>query len=960
MIEIEYKKTLHELLEYIETDTNKKSSVSNGKLKNDFGNIYYLTNNKTRANILNNILVSELSQSSTKTIIPPTIIPYTIGFVHLASLAKFGSIDTLNICEYSDEWFNLFIYSLTTKTIQDSFFIDSFGEIENKRANLSKDFKNFIRDVILNLKEDKLEQIIKEDKFSDEVSQMFFSTYQEYKSVEKDYKYSKTRFIHPLSAYKYLYETLKNKEEKNCIDKVIIVENFDMLEPIFQEILKNIDCPVYVIQDEPYTQDSYLKNTLVYNFMTPLDEAEFVGWKIKDLMQQGISGTDISVCCATQKSVEVLETVFDRFKISGDKQTQFIDNRYYRLVKTMFDIIYNQDTNKLNLQDIFYDKKSKFMLNHGFLKLNDMFIEKGIKSKINSIETLKEVITEFIKENKDIEKYKETIEILNNFVSLTQSENLKIVDIANRIINDKKDKQIINDIMIALYELDSVLAGQSGEIYIKKAKALFSILDTREINSTREKLFLDKENSDEFYEDTYNIEIAKIESLKTLKSKYLFICGLDASFDKNIQLSYPLKIAKAIGLQTLEEKKLLIAESIISAINSSLQNYICYPYLTMDCKETGQASFIKALINKLPKESNKIGENGKLLKSSDVIEINNNKMPDRTWLTDSSKSTQKEIQLIDFKNKLFENMTLNELLKQTLSLNEDGKYHISATNFVDFIQCPRSFAFKILANKCNMVTKNTDGIINTTRGSFWHRILELSALQEDFVSLDFEKVLKVLKDTAKQVLDTTNISKFFLGNKETLQEEIENKQLPLFAMNEIERQKNNNIKVEATEKKFKYDIEGTDFCLSCKFDRIDKTEDGKVFLWDYKMGEPKKDKIQFTRTKRVEKRDVLLNNHNSIQLALYMYIYSKKYNIKDLFGANIYINGKDNLSDKGYSDKIETCINLSLQTLKDNLNIRIDSLATSNPLICDSYANNNSDEGICKYCDFKYSCDIID
>ena len=573
---IKAEKTLQELLNNIQKETQNKTSVSNGKLKNDFGNTYYFTNNKTKANKLNNILVSEVAQSQTKTIIPPTIIPYTIGFVQLASLAKFGSIDTLNICEYTDEWFGMFIYSLTTKTIQDSFFADRYGTTENKRANLSKDFRNFIRDVILNLKEEKLEELIKTETFQDEVSIMFFDTYKKYKNVEQEYKYSKNKFIHSLSAYKYLYEAVTKKQEINSINKVIIVENFDMLEPIFQEILKNINCPVYVMDDEKLNEENYKKNTEIYNFMTPLDEAEFVGWKVKDLMQQGVSGSDISVCCANKKTAEVLETVFDRFKISGEKQTKLIENRYYRLVKTLFNIVHKQDTNYINLQDIFYDKKSKFMLEHGFLKLNNMFVEKGVTAKINKVESLIKTVTEFIEQNKNEEKYVKTIELLKSFLNLTQNQNLKITEIANQVINDKYDKQIINDIMIALYELDTILDGQSGEKYIKNAFALFSILDDREINSTREKLFLDTEDG-YVKEDTYNIEIAKIEQLKTLKSKYLFICGLSASFDKNIQLSYPLKIAKALELETIEEKKLQIAQSIISAINLSEKNYISYP-----------------------------------------------------------------------------------------------------------------------------------------------------------------------------------------------------------------------------------------------------------------------------------------------------------------------------------------------------------------------------------------------
>ncbi|MCR4663367.1 MAG: PD-(D/E)XK nuclease family protein [Endomicrobiaceae bacterium] len=955
MKEIKSATALKALLCEIEKDTEYKTSISNGKLKDDFGNVYYFTNNKTRANRLNNILVSEVAQSKTKTIIPPTIIPYTIGFVQLASLAKFGSINTLNICEYSDDWFGMFIYYLTTKTIQDSFFKDSYGETENKRANLSKDFRNFIRDVTLNLKEEKLDALIKEEKFTDDVSKMFFDTYLEYKKVENEYKYSKTKFIHSLSAYKYLYEAVTKKQDINPVNKVIIVENPEMLEPIFQEILKNIDCPVYVIKDEKPDEENYKKTTEIYNFMTPLDESEFVGWKIKDLMQQGIPGIDISVCCANNSVKEVLETVFDRFKISGEKQTKLIENKYYRLVKILFNIIYKQDNIYINLQDIFYDIKSKFMLEHGFFKLNNMFIEKGVTSKINKVESLIKTVHEFIEQNKQDKTYEKTIEILNSFLELAQNKNLKITEIANKVINDKKDKQIINDIMIALFELDTILAGQTGERYVKNALALFSILDEREINSTRDKMFLDGDTEYQ-KEDTYNIEIAKIEQLKTSKSKYLFICGLNASFDKNIQLSYPLKIAKELGLETIEDKKLLIAKSIISAINTSKQNIISYPYLTMECKEDGKSSLIKTLINLLPKEKNILGENGRLLTSTNVIKLQGDKKPDKTFLTDNKNTTTKEMQLINFKDELFKDMTLDSLLKQVLFADENGKYRIGVKDFVKFIQCQRQFVFSMIAKKCNIETADVDGIINMQNGSFKHKIFELAAQQKDFCSQDVEKVKKVLQDSAEQVINTTDISKFFLGSKETLFEELKNKEIPLFALNEVERQKQNKTAVEAIEKKFSYNIEGTDFCLSCKFDRIDKSSDNKIFIWDYKTGNPKKDAIKFTKQKKVTKNIVFENNANSLQLALYMYIYAKetKESFAGLCGANIYINGKDNLDKHCYDQNVEDVINRTLELFKIELNNNIDYLPLTNPSICDGNSK------LCDYCSFKYACNIID
>ena len=51
------------------------------------------------------------------------------------------------------------------------------------------------------------------------------------------------------------------------------------------------------------------------------------------------------------------------------------------------------------------------------------------------------------------------------------------------------------------------------------------------------------------------------------------------------------------------------------------------------------------------------------------------------------------MQLINFKNELFKDMTLNSLLKQVLFADENGKYHIGVKEFVKFIQCQRQFVF---------------------------------------------------------------------------------------------------------------------------------------------------------------------------------------------------------------------------------------------------------------------------
>ena len=222
----------------------------------------------------------------------------------------------------------------------------------------------------------------------------------------------------------------------------------------------------------------------------------------------------------------------------------------------------------------------------------------------------------------------------------------------------------------------------------------------------------------------------------------------------------------------------------------------------------------------------------------------------------------------------------------------------------------------MIAKKCSIEIKDTEGVINTRNGSFKHRIFEVAAQQKDFVSLDVEKVIKVLQDSTEQVLNEFDISQFFLGTRETLLTQIKKHEIPLFAKNEVERQKKYNLTVQDTEKKFFYEIPGTDFGISCKFDRIDKSSDNKIFLWDYKTGHPKKDVIKFLVENKDIKKKVLGNNDRSIQLALYMYIYDKIFKFKNLYGANIYINGRDNLGEESYNAEIENLLNESIEYFK--------------------------------------------
>lgn len=954
--ELEPKAKLSDLLNEVKILTNNKTAVSGGKLKNDFGNIIYLTNNRIRANRLNDMLAEELASNiNLNTIIPPQIAAYPTGFLLMAAYAKFGYADSLNICKYSDEWLNLFLYGLSKKTIEESFFADIYGETENKRANLTRDFRAFIKDVILNLKENNINALLQDTEITD-TAKYFLETYKEYKKEEENFKEAENQFLHPLSAYQYLYKNVKSVN----LSKVIIAENFDMLEPLFQEVLKNLSCPVYIIKDEVKDKTHYRDNTSVYNFMTPLDEAEFIGWKVKDLMLKGASGNDIGIACANGQSREILESVLRRMEINGDKQITFIENPYYRLVKTMFMLIHGQENFTLNLKSIFYDTKSKFFMEKGFYKLQQLFSEKGLKAKTNMIESLKNAIEQFTGEYKDNSEYSKSIKVLENFKAVLTDKTLKITEIANKTINDKTNKTVINDIMLALYELDTNLPDNSAEDYVKTALALFAVTDKRELNAPRQELFIDKKEEDNTYQQkeySYGIEISKLDAARTLKAKYLFICGLNASSDKDTLLNYPDILAKKLNLPDLQEKKRQTAQSIADAVNTSKENHISYAYLNINCKADGQSSVIKTLLRD-DKVKNIIGEGGKLLKSYDLIKLDNNLIPDNSWL--SVKNEDKDLteeQLNDFTKELFNGISLEQFLQTVLGKKEDNKYHIAVKDFADFLICPRQFIFNLLARYANIETHDEESVQRMTKGSFWHKVFETAAKKEDFKSKDINKVESALQNALEQTVNETDISAFSTASKDTFLDEENKTTVTIFSKNEIERQIKNSCKPLSTEEKLQLEITGTPFLLSGKTDRIDETQDGGYIFFDYKTGTPKPDKITIV----MSNKKILHPNQNSLQLALYMYIYAQNNNIDitKLKAANIYINGCDNMNDKIYTPEqmnlLKSLLDKSIEHFKNNLKADIQTInRQANAQIC----NENGKK--CTYCSFKYACGIID
>ncbi|MEI7543137.1 MAG: hypothetical protein WCJ94_07810, partial [bacterium] len=253
-----------------------KASVSGGLLNNDYSGIWYITNNGIRAAQVKEAILAEMSVRKIKASLVPLVMPYKLAFLYLAAMAKHGFVDMENITEYSEEWLEFLMYDISKKTIKDSDFLDSYGETDNRRANLSRDFKNFISSVVLYEGREKLEKVSAVGKGSF-VEKTFYDAYKNYDIEEK--KYPGTKFFHTLTAYEQLYKITKDKTAKH-VDKVILIENEELLEPMFKEIIKNISTNGIInVERAPLSALKLEEKTELFHFMTPLDEAEYIGWK---------------------------------------------------------------------------------------------------------------------------------------------------------------------------------------------------------------------------------------------------------------------------------------------------------------------------------------------------------------------------------------------------------------------------------------------------------------------------------------------------------------------------------------------------------------------------------------------------------------------------------------------------------------------------------------------------------
>jgi hypothetical protein len=932
------------------------------KLKYDFSDIIYITPDWARAEQLKDKLIIEMRDKKINSILMPDILSYKQGFLVLALLAKYGDYDENKMPIFTEDWIEFLMYEISWQTIVSDFAFDPYNEKTNKVASLSRDFKSFLYLLVLELKKEKLNELKENQNNLDDIEKFFINAYEKYTQIYENFKKDNDRFFTPLAAYEELYDMIKNKNYKD-FNKIIIVENLGLLEPLMQKIIDELKEQVYVIE---FYENEQKSEKFLYNFLTTVDEAEYVGYKIKKLLSEGIN--DIAVVCCNSEIRDILDVVFDRFAIDRSNEIKYKEIESYINFKTVVDVVCNKVNDYKILFNLFESNQSKFCLDNRkiYYKLMEKIVLQGKKIHNNPIKqmiilAINDVFNEL--NNKD----KEKLSVLKSILETNDIKNLDFVDVFNKTVKyDKNDSDFQLKLINAIKEMQEILdkfKSKDEKEYIKSIEVLLKIIGERDYFLIK-KYKKDKDKSDDWgeSENPYFIPVMSPQNAEAINAKYVFICGLTAEFDKRDKILMPLTLAEKMQLETPEIKREKKIKSLINLMENCKNCEISYGYLDVNSKEAGQAILVKVLLNQLKRENIKINDDGGLLTINDAMNFyktnNSNEkieVPDISFCF-SENSKSEEINFRDIYNRIYGDRKMKNVVDDCLKKENDKKI-IDVTTFCEFIECPRKFVFNLIANKYNLTKKDEQSIINMSKGTFWHNVFKIAAGKDGFNESNENRIEQALKEAYEEAIKNTDKEIFIDKN-----EDIDTK-LKLFAKRELKRKKieNKSMKVVEVEKEIMHNI-SNEYILKGKIDRIDiSLEKDFLIVWDYKTGKKKNRKIKFITEKNKTGKIVFNNEHlkNASQLLIYIYLLKENNYIIDknvnVNAGNIFIDGSDN-----FNEKAKISLDLINETIEDFFKFlnydfkKIEKREITNISTTDEKKINNF--GSCSHCDYFTYC----
>jgi hypothetical protein len=867
---------------------------------------------------------SEMVSDGIKAILPPDVMSYQIAFLQIAGNVVKGSSGRETVTEYSGEKQQLLMFEIALETIRSMSAGDPYSRVANNRHHLVSDTKTFLKDTICHMKWD--EALRLKGKFPEDTpAALFCGFFDNY--IKKASLYKGSKFFDVFIAYKELYEFLK-KGNKVKFNRTLIIEDFDDMEPIFLEITGMLEkSGVKVVKTSSNTRSAE-HGKFFYNFMTPIDEAEVIGFKIKEMLATGVSAHDISVVYYNSDVFEILQLVFDRFGIAYYTLEPLKESPVYEAFRSAADAAYS-DFNADTIVELLSCESSAFRTS-GFTAsmvvnaLSDMGYRVQKEPVVSVLKALNDTAAKreiFVHEKAgDFDReFMDTIRAdilaltkLASFIDNAASMNLISVFLESVASPDKKNAPVYSRLASSITSMDKTLApyrmrGTAGSDFKFMLEALFEVLGSGEyvefIDPVKEKQLFETDVKEDDNTGSFISMLPAMLADNTGASR-IFACGMDASMDKPGTISYPAALALELSLplqHSLKEKKLRKFARL--ALNAA-ELHASYAYLDFGAKVLGVSNAARVLPGMRDVVTIKNADNS-LIRSYDIINKGTFAPDDSYRYKYDPARTEK------FNAKKTAGMPrIMDLFAKT-----SGKPAVRVIQLADFVTCPRRLIHLLIANNAGLEDGDMSLRMSGKKGDFWHRVFELAAREQNLFNSpkrsDIEKAMLAAVDMvlAEKKFDPEAMQE---KSAEEFLADVRFAKIPVFAINESARKKRlPGLRTEMPETKLAYDAGA--FLLEGTMDRLDTAGDTAV-LWDYKTG-ANKDKTAFSflsgKTKFKQKnfagdnrRFDSNNGRDAVQTAVYTYMLSKT-NIqalepyRDLQKAAgiIYIDGDDNLDD---------------------------------------------------------------
>jgi len=971
-------------MEYLKLIEEKLKEMGNDEIKiKDYHNIWIVVNNQVRAKQVLDSIRREMLSKNYKVISPPQVMTYDLAFLYLAAEICLGIYNRNKITEYSEEWIDLLNYKVVHNFIKkkQNEVNEKTRELLNLIALLGKDARFLIRNIVLYLGDI---EGLKDD--TSNVEGVLKGVYNQYrKDIDKhDYNTTKT-FLNSLQGYLALYnklEEIENGKSENIntknLPEIMFIEDYEDLEPLFKKITKKLEELNIIKKIEKinkFDSTNYSNNYTICAYINTLDEAEAIVYEIKEkLLKNWEAAENFGIVACTNEIYDLLVLTFHRYGILLDKLTPLYLSEPYLTVLSFIKILFkykyqNIRISEEDIENIFNHECSKFFIEdtNFYTKFYSELLIKGPRFYNNPKNVISEVKEKLKKEqniNNDnlekIENFLKACKVLSE--SLDQSNDDIILNVVNKVLDYDKiyGTSLRTQFFSAMEEANKVLNELKN---IVKDKSFYEVcFDVLSIASKKQ--YIDRKQTTEDYE--HFIPIVTAEKADNITAReYLFVCGLDGNFDKQIFSYIPESLVREINEKTnkkkfnekipgLEEETQKIYDKLKNAISKSKKVLLTFSYYDLTNKEKGISNFI----NLYKKENQKLGEfkkgyessSGNNTKSETIKpkENKNNELREILSLLEEIKKIKVEDlfkkYLLEIKKRPFDNTTIELNVKYELGT---------------FIYCPRKFLFDIIGEVTGVkkVEVKTKEIL---RGEFWHKVFENAARKEGFNSDKENDIFECLKQSFNDLLQTKeyNLDEFetFYGNNPEVIEKIV---LSTFAKNEAKRRKKGYETIEVESEKTVEVNKQYKFKLTGKIDRIDKTNDGQRAIIDYKISERKPD-VGFIYNWRY-----LKTSKDTIQLCLYAYIYSLSTNqpINSIKCGILNILGEEEIKNLRYQNNdasqivwglIDTSLDKFCEFLSKDLSAAI---SFQNGIVNRSYdIDTIIEENNCKYCIYKDIC----